>query len=70
MEDKLGEYFSAGVREVWYVYPNPREVHVYKSREQCAILGETETLDGGEVLPGFRLLIEELFAEPEEGTTA
>jgi Uma2 family endonuclease len=66
MEGKLAEYFSTGVRGVWYVYPNLREVHVYKTREQRAVLGEAETLDGGEVLPGFRLPLQELFAEPGE----
>jgi Uma2 family endonuclease len=64
MEGKLGEYFSAGVREVWYVYPDPQEIHVYQSRQQCVVLGPCDTLEGGEVLPGFRLPLEDLFAEP------
>jgi Uma2 family endonuclease len=68
MEGKLEEYFSAGVREVWYVYPNPREVHVYKSPQQRTVLGPSDSLDGGPVLPGFRLALDELFAEPKEMT--
>jgi Uma2 family endonuclease len=70
MEGKLAEYFSTGVREVWYVYPNPREVHVYKTRQQCTVLAEAQTLGGGEVLPGFQLPLRELFAEPGEAETA
>jgi Uma2 family endonuclease len=66
MENKLADYFSTGVRAVWYVYPIPREVHVYKTREQHTVLSEDRTLDGGEVLPGFRLALAELFAEPGE----
>jgi len=66
MENKLLDYFSTGVRAVWYVYPIPREVHVYKTREQRMVLTENQTLDGGDVLPGFRLSLAELFAEPED----
>ena len=33
MEHKLLDYFTAGVRLVWYVYPAAREVHVYRRRE-------------------------------------
>jgi hypothetical protein len=29
------------------------------------VLSEDQTLDGGEVLPGFRLALRELFAEPD-----
>ncbi len=64
MAEKLAEYFSAGVREVWYVYPVPREVHVYKTPQERTVLGPSQTLDGGQVLPGFRLTLDELFAEP------
>jgi hypothetical protein len=30
------------------------------------VLGERDTLDGGDVVPGFRLGLGELFAEPGE----
>jgi Uma2 family endonuclease len=65
MDRKLHDYFAAGVRLVWYVYHEPRrEVHVYTGPEQCRILGENESLDGGAVLPGFQLPLADLFAEP------
>ena len=51
MRDKLAEYFAAGVRLVWYVYPVAREVVVYSSPDRHIVLGEQETLSGGEVLP-------------------
>ena len=65
MDRKLQEYFAAGVRLVWYVYHSPRrEVRVYVSPTECSVVREGETLDGGEVLPGFRLSLSELFTEP------
>jgi Uma2 family endonuclease len=65
MERKLQDYFAAGVRLVWYVYHSPRrEVRVYVGPETFSVVREDETLDGGEVLAGFRLALSEFFTEP------
>ena len=61
MELKLGEYFEAGVRLVWYIDPVSRTAQVYTSREQSETIDTSGTLDGGEVLPGFKLRLGELF---------
>jgi pantothenate kinase type III len=52
---------------VWYVDPAPRTVTVYTSATQSKILGEDQSLDGGEVLPGFQLSIRDLFTRAGEG---
>jgi Uma2 family endonuclease len=62
MERKLKEYFLAGTRLVWIVQPESRTVHVYTSPDDCTVLKESDTLTGGEVLPGFTLLLRQLFA--------
>ena len=64
MAIKLGEYATAGVKLVWYVDPDAKTVTVYpKGRERGKkVLGVTDTLDGGKVLPGFALPVAELFA--------
>ncbi|MFH1920479.1 MAG: Uma2 family endonuclease [Planctomycetota bacterium] len=65
MERKLADYFAAQVRQVWYVHHTPRrEVRVYIAPEEFAVLGEEDTLDGGDVLPGFTLALKGFFAEP------
>lgn len=63
MQRKLADYFAAGVRQVWYVYPASREVWVYRAPEEVAVLDEHQAVDGGDVLPGFRLELSRLFAE-------
>ena len=65
MERKLDEYFRAGVRLVWYVDPKARTVRVYTARSDFTTLKAEDDLDGGDVLPGFRLAIAEWFAEAE-----
>jgi Uma2 family endonuclease len=53
--DKVGEYFEAGVRLVWLIYPKQSLVHVYESLTNVRGFSRSETLDGGNVLPGFQL---------------
>jgi Uma2 family endonuclease len=63
MDRKLREYFEAGVILVWFVDPRSRTVTVYTAVDQSVVLDETQTLEGGSVLPGFCLPVRELFAE-------
>lgn len=62
MERKLREYFTAGVRLVWLIYPKTRTVEVYTSATECRRVRHDQTLDGGDVLPGFELPLRKLFA--------
>lgn len=61
----LREYFAAGVRLVWYVDPRKRSVRVFTSPTDVRELTEDDTLDGGDVLPGFELSIREWFERAE-----
>ena len=61
MRRKLVEYFEAGARLVWYVYPTTRTVHVWTSPSRHKVLGLRDSLDGGKVLPGFKLSIKKWF---------
>lgn len=63
-EAKIEEYFQAGVRLVWVVYPRQQRVYVYDSPTQIRRLTRDDTLDGGAVIPGFRLPLVELFLLP------
>jgi Uma2 family endonuclease len=63
MQRKLRDYFDANVPLVWYVYPQSREIHVYLSPDRINVLTERDTLDGGDVLPEFRLELGKYFAD-------
>jgi Uma2 family endonuclease len=60
---KLEEYFRAGTRMVWIVLPSVDKVYVYESPTAVTILALGDTLDGGAVLPGFRLPLRTLFGD-------
>jgi Uma2 family endonuclease len=63
MDRKRREYFSVGVRLAWFVDIENRTVAIYTTPESPNILSSGQTLDGGEVLPGFELPLGPLFAE-------
>jgi Uma2 family endonuclease len=75
MSRKRREYFLAGVSLVWLVDPRKRTVIVFTptNAEEGTTLTEADTLDGGDVLPGFRLPVATVFqrvrrpAPPGEG---
>ena len=68
--DKIHEYFQAGVQLVWIVYPIQRLIYVYESPTRVQILSERDELDGGSVLPGFKLPVAALFEEGKETAAA
>jgi Uma2 family endonuclease len=62
MRRKLREYFKVGVRLVWLIDPAMHTAEVYTSPRKKRIITADGSLDGGKVLPGFRLSLQELFA--------
>jgi Uma2 family endonuclease len=60
---KIQEYFRCGVQLVWVIFPILNQVHVYQSPTDVRILKQADELDGGNVLPGFRLPVATLFED-------
>jgi Uma2 family endonuclease len=63
MAVKRQDYFTAGVELVWEINPVTRIAAVYTSVTSVTILTAADVLDGGTVLPGFSLSLQDLFAE-------
>ena len=61
VEAKTLEYFAAGVRLVWVVYPESKRVYTYQSPRNVEVIECSGELTGGDVLPGFRLVVQRLF---------
>jgi len=63
---KVHDYFKAGVTRVWVVYPEQAEVYIYSTPQQVQVVGVGQELDGGDLLPGFRLPVAVLFEDEPE----
>lgn len=58
---RLDQYFRAGVQLLWVVYPSLRLIYVYESMTRIRVITTAEELDGGAVLPGFRVAAATLY---------
>ncbi len=65
MARKRSEYFRAGVELVWEIDPATRTAEVYTGPDDATAIGASGTLDGGTVLPGFKLALAKLFERME-----
>lgn len=61
LEKKLSDYATAGVRMVWVIDPDKRRVSVVGRGIPARWIGDRDTLDGGEVVPGFACPVWRLF---------
>lgn len=60
---KRRDYFGSGVRMVWEIDVDGRTARCYRASNECTKLNESDSLDGGDVLPGFQFGLRKLFAE-------
>lgn len=64
VEEKLTEYFKAGVQVVWNIIPEQEVVYVYTSRKHVTICLEDDICSAAPVLADFQLSVNTLFAPP------
>ncbi len=63
--DKVRFYLENGVRLVWLIDPATRSVMVWTSWGEARVLAEDDTVDGGDVLPGFSSPVADLLPPRE-----
>jgi Uma2 family endonuclease len=62
IEEKVAAWFTAGSLMVWVLNPKLRTIHIYRPSRPTQKLNENDTLDGGEVVPEFRIKVSEIFS--------
>lgn len=60
--EKITDFLNAGARLVWVVDPRRQQVIAYADDGAVTVFANDDALDGGEVLPGFRCPLSEIFA--------
>jgi Uma2 family endonuclease len=61
MRKKAEKYLAHGTKMVWLVFPDEQQVEVYMQDEDVKTFGIDDTLDGRDVLPGFTLVVRDMF---------
>lgn len=66
IDQKIAEYLAMGTALVWVINPTVRTVMAY-SQEDVQRYTDADTLDAGDVLPGFAVAVRALFPPVEGG---
>lgn len=62
LADKAGIWLDRGVRMVWVLWPEQREIDVWTpGTAEPRTLHDDDALDGGDVVPGFRLALDQVW---------
>ncbi len=69
LEINIEQYLHSGAKQVWILYPKTKRVHVFTLGSQLTILDETQTLEGGDLLPGFSVKVADLFLSENHATS-
>jgi Uma2 family endonuclease len=62
IEQKVNEYLRAGVRVVWVPDPERQTVTAYRGRQPPQVFAATDTLTVPDVIPGFAMPVQDVFA--------
>lgn len=64
IEARIADYLAAGVTLLWLVNPETRMIQVIQPDGSSVRLSEADELTGGDVLPGLRCRVADLFSSP------
>ncbi len=60
--NKVANYLFAGTT-VWFIFPEDKEASIYAPGKPVQTITINGVLDGGTVLPGFKLPLKDIFTE-------
>ncbi|PIG90927.1 Uma2 family endonuclease [Gloeocapsopsis sp. IPPAS B-1203] len=59
---KMQEYLDNGLQLGWLINPSTQQVEIYRAGQEVEVLASPPTLSGEDVLPGFVLDLQPIFA--------
>jgi Uma2 family endonuclease len=62
LDVKTKQYLQSGAQQVWILYPRTQTVHIFSRGVATFIRDQDQTLEGGNLLPGFTVPVASLFA--------
>ncbi len=64
IDQRVSDFFAAGCKRVWLVYPEHREIYIHGLSGVVRRRGD-DTLEDSELLPGFAVKVSSLFGQAE-----
>lgn len=64
VEWKMEEYFQAGVRLVWHIFPETKKIYAFSSPYNVSVYHDDSVCNAEEVIEGFSLKAKDIFKLP------
>lgn len=64
MRLRTAAYLNLGIDMIWIPDPFKKEIQVLRRSLHTLALGMRQTLEGGQLLPGFQMAVADVFAQP------
>jgi Uma2 family endonuclease len=61
IDEKINDYFSSGVKLVWFIYPKTEKIYVYTSPKNVQILQGDDICSAAPVIPDFEFKTKDIF---------
>ena len=58
---KVDDYFDAGVKVLWHIFPESKKVHVYENSKHISICSATDLCSAESAIDGFVLSVDAIF---------
>lgn len=69
VEEKVAAWLGSGSQAAWVVNPKLRSIHIHRPGNSIQSLTENDVLDEQDVIPGFQLIVAELFSRELRGSS-
>jgi Uma2 family endonuclease len=61
IDEKINDYFSSGVKLVWYIYPKTEKIYAYTSPKDIKVLQGDDVCSASPVIPDFEFKTKDIF---------
>ena len=58
---KVDDYFNAGVKVLWHIFPESQKIHVYESNKRISICSGTDLCSAEVAIDGFIMSVDAVF---------
>lgn len=66
VQEKIEDYFQAGVQVVWYINPKTEKIYLYNTAKTMQLCTGDDLCSAAPAIPDFELMVKGLFVKDED----
>lgn len=61
VKNKVDEYFSAGVKILWHIFPELEKIEIYRSADKSETFSQDNICSAEPIVEGFKIIVADVF---------